>query len=239
MFITKTIREFLEKKGYRVFNQENLPTGIDLALDLQRIPQTPDLQIIFDIGANEGQTVFAMRKQFPQAKIHAFEPVAETFSRLKENTKNLPDLITENIALGDTTRTQEIALHKNSHINSLRSIKPSNDNTKTESISVVTLDEYCSKNGIKKIDLLKIDTEGFEIEVCKGAAKTLKEATIPFILAEVDFRNERSGHTPYCELSQYLAPYGFKTHAFYDISHSPDDPRDINYCNVLFARNSS
>ena len=57
---------------------------------------------------------------------------------------------------------------------------------KKETVNVVTIDNFCKKNNIKKIDLLKIDTEGHEAEVLEGASKMLKK-NIKYILIEFHF----------------------------------------------------
>jgi FkbM family methyltransferase len=237
MILTRLLRQCLEKRGYRIYNPQNLPAGIDLARDLRRAAPAVPIRTVFDIGANEGQTLASFSREFPEATVYTFEPVAATFEILKKNAAGLPRVVLENLALADSPGTREIVLSDNSHINSLhRAADASTEATRRATIQVDTVDAYCAARAIDRIDLLKIDTEGYEIQVCQGAERMLREGRVGFVLAEVDFRGEKTGHTDFCALSRHLAPLGYTTHAFYDVSHWAKNPAPINYCNALFAR---
>jgi hypothetical protein len=78
-----------------------------------------------------------------------------------------------------------------------------------ETVQIDTIDLYCSRNEIRKIDLLKIDTEGFEIEVLKGAHEMLSQGKVSLIYCEVGFLKQNSRNTYFANLTEYLANYGY------------------------------
>lgn len=131
--------------------------------------------VVFDVGANDGQYLEYILKYFPDAEIHSFEPSSACFKGLQKYKKQNVHL--HNLALSSEnhemtlnfdhegaptasvyTHDQEVTIHKSG---------------KTETIHAVTLDSFCESNGIDKIDFLKIDVEGHELDVLKGAEKML------------------------------------------------------------------
>ena len=83
-------------------------------------------------------------------------------------------------------------------------------------------------NNINRIDLLKIDTEGFELEVLQGAGKMLDDGSISFIYAEVGFQSQNTRNTGFKELIHFLEPKGFLFYALYQL-----DAHDWNTGNHL------
>jgi tRNA1(Val) A37 N6-methylase TrmN6 len=70
---------------YQQLSPEGFPSGLDLAYDLKRILDGNQLQTVFDVGANVGQTALYFNKHFPNANIYSFEPVKGTFGTLESN----------------------------------------------------------------------------------------------------------------------------------------------------------
>jgi len=148
--------------------------------------------VIFDIGANTGVYSLLSKSLNPKTKVYAFEPVQRTYKRLEQNiTINNFDVTTEQIALSDKTGKQifydTYAEHQQS--SSLSPDKLKNTSWNTEKIveyeiETITLDDYISKKGIEKIDLMKIDVEMHEPEVIEGFKKYLALFQ-PYIIIEV------------------------------------------------------
>jgi len=89
---------------------------------------------------------------------------------------------------------------------------------------------------VEYIDILKIDTEGFEIPVLQGALNTLKAGKIRYIFAETTLRNKDKDHTNFFELKKFLEPYNFNPIGFYDLVPYWGGGNAIDYLNVLFKR---
>jgi FkbM family methyltransferase len=175
--------------------------------------------IAFDIGANVGAFTCLMGS-FGHT-VHAFEPIPETFCRLKNNVKSNGLLGRANlncIAVGKeqglvTFQTEEFGAATN------RMIAPGggeiNSATSTQVVAVTSLDDYCRSQNIGRIDFVKLDVEGMEPYVLQGAKTLLRERRIAAILIEICPVNLREvGLSPAdlwreFEVARYL-PYALK-----------------------------
>jgi len=146
--------------------------------------------IIFDVGANEGQFSKILKSELENIEyfIHAFEPNSMAFYKLKENFGDNNHFILNNFGLGN--EICNVKLHYDKP-NSLRaSVYHQNlDHLGIsfdyhEIIHLDTLDHYCLQNNIAYIDLLKLDVEGYEINILEGSKKALHQGKIKKISFE-------------------------------------------------------
>lgn len=111
-----------------------------------------------------------------------------------------------------------------------------NSKNNSERILVKKLDDFCEEEKVNYIDILKIDTEGFEMEVLNGASDLLKNRKISFIISEAGFSPADNRHTFFSDLFEKLYQQGFRIYGFYDLSHwQPYLYEGLIYCNVLFV----
>lgn len=196
-----------------------MPIGADLFLDIHKRIGYGPLNTMFDVGANVGQTWEWFRDNEVAAKIYCFEPVLKPYQELRNKAGNDQNSILENIAFGEAGGERTIRLFNDTRLNSLKNEVMSNDmNCNEELITIDTIDNYCSKKNITKIDFLKIDTEGYELNVLEGAKKILGSAGISFIYAEVGFEKENKRNTYLAELTEWLAIYDYCFYALYQLS---------------------
>jgi len=156
------------------------------------------VRTVLDVGANRGDYSRFVRTLAPDAVIHAFEPNRRTFDLLRDAASEANvqpfhaacgarpgTLKLANLAdpTGSTfaSLVPEVALHA-SHATGIPLGSP-------EDVPVVTLDEHCREHGLDRIDLLKIDTEGFELEVLKGAAGLIADKRIGVVQLEFNYCN--------------------------------------------------
>jgi FkbM family methyltransferase len=138
-------------------------------------------EIIIDLGGNEGYYALAMKKNNPKAKIVSIEPITETFKLLKKNiqSNNLKNVILINKAI--TSRTGKITFEIVPEVSAISSAdiylqgREWLDEKRIKKITVdsITLENLCKRLNIKKIDLLKLDVEGAELEILKSSRKIL------------------------------------------------------------------
>lgn len=227
--------------GYWFHKARFLPPGTSLYHDLSYRFGLFGPSVIFDVGANIGQTLKAFRSLYPKANIHSFEPVAETFGFLQKNASRLPGRnLLVHAALGGAEGKVEARLFDGpAGINSLKpeAMNPA-QRARREAITVHTLDEYCVRTDIRRIDLLKIDTEGYEEEVIRGGRGMLSEGRVSFILVEAGFANEDERHTPFHTLKSLLESLGFSFYAMYEMSHASFIAGD-HYGNALFVHHGA
>ena len=160
----------------------------------------------------------------PDARIHAFEPVKKTYEMLLK--QNFPsNVITNNLGLGDRKETREIAKYESDHgLGTLhRRTLSGNDSIGIEDVQITTLDDYCEENKITQIDFLKIDVEGHEYAVLKGAQRMIGKKSIRAIQFEY-------GQT-YIEARTYLKDIFdlFKETGYTIYKLYPDGPREMLY----------
>ncbi len=161
-----------------------LDEDLSLAIKDKLIGDEP---ILFDIGANLGQTTKKMSHQYPDAKIYGFEPSKNCFESLKANFKS--DTISfHNLAVGSSCGQLEFNEYSMSALNPvLKRAYGGAEIMETYLVDVVTIDAFCKNNAVSHIHLLKIDTEGYELNVLKGAPDMMKRNAIQFVFVEVFF----------------------------------------------------
>src|SRR5262249_20570716 len=154
----------------------------DAFTDIKRLSQAwqYSIDIFFDVGANDGQTITRARHNFGSCRIIAFEPHPKTFGQLTSNMASIPNVEFLNVALGSEIGEKAMFEYDSSVINSLLPNAPfavrfNKDASKQIRVDCTTIDRFCSDRRIKKIDILKIDTEGFDFDVLKGAIAMLAQ----------------------------------------------------------------
>lgn len=198
--------------------------------------------IIFDVGANIGQTANDYAEAFPYATIHSFEPFRENYEHLAENTKHKPHIKTHPIALSDRNGSFEVKrdLHPLSQWNSLSKHQQdrlsSQGGFTIETVQTVTGDDFCEQQGIKQIALLKIDTEGHEIEVLYGFKEMISNGRIHSILIEAGFRNDKS-HGEFNQINHFLSSHSMNLSGIYDADYHSDG--HTNFINAFYSRDQA
>jgi FkbM family methyltransferase len=210
--LRRLVKQAARSAGISLGSLEGTPWGADPFTDLRALE--PRIAVALDVGANEGQTYRRLRDAFPSADIHSFEPVPQTFERLRATVGRDPRARCNQLALGAACGEAEITVSAKSGQNTLNtSAKPDAPTTR---IQVSTVDAYLQEQGLSGTDLLKIDTEGFEIAVLEGARNALKAGAIRFVLAECEFvANPAEPHGDFFKIADLLLPIGYRVVSFY------------------------
>jgi hypothetical protein len=139
------------------------------------------------------------------------------------------------LALGDEVKTVKIHLQNVSVIHSLRPDLnvPTSSNSKTEELNQTTVDLLFDKFNCSKIDVLKIDVEGYEKNVLKGAESCLEKKLINFIYLETGLDTRFNSIQ---ELIDCLNPRGYLPYAFYEQTPHWTGKQNLWYWNTLFAK---
>lgn len=99
-------------------------------------------------------------------------------------------------------------------LNSL-AVRNSAPDVRDETILVDTIDNYCRTTTFRHIDLLKIDTEGYELDVLEGAAET----SVSAVLFEAGFDRANPGNSFFTDVAEFLADRSFRFYAMHDVTH--------------------
>lgn len=206
------IRHFLKNRlGLRLY-RGSLPFGTDLFVDLEKLTGLSSIKTVLDVGANVGQSALRYAEHFPGASIHSFEPVEATYRKLVSNTKGRKNITAHRLAVGAEKGRALISLQPNSQHNSLIA----KDAQLSEEIEVTSIDEFCGGLGIAMVDFLKVDTEGFEFEVLRGAQSMLAEHRIRILQLEAEPGRSGGHFANMGDLADYLHPMGYQLFGIFD-----------------------
>lgn len=142
------------------------------------------IKVVFDVGANVGRWALKFNELHPNALIYAFEPVPETFKRLDEVSNKNTGIFAHRKALSD--HSGKLVFHffpNQSTFSSVFHHSMGKEGVKIE-VESITGDEFCKNNSIDFIDLLKIDTEGFESKVLLGFKEMFEKGLIKMVQFE-------------------------------------------------------
>jgi len=172
-------------------------------------------QIIIDVGAALGVTAQKFSKAFPTSDVYAFEPMPSTFQSLDKNVSANKKIIPVNKGLGKEEGEFTIHLSKRITSSSFLEMKKNisneffSDNIKevgAETVKVSTLDKEIPAD--KSISILKMDVQGYELEVLKGGTETLKRTAL--ILVEMQNHDLYSNAPMYYDIDLFLREHGFE-----------------------------
>jgi FkbM family methyltransferase len=210
-----------------IYYEVDLSEAVDLSLFLfghfqkyvidSRYFSLPTGGVVLDVGANFGLMSLGFAQLAPSGRVYAFEPTDYAFEKLMRNLSLNPELAAR-ITPIQTFLSDAVAQEKS--IPAYSSWKVDGRSTEghavhggllrsTNSAGMTTIDDFCRETRIGRVDLIKVDTDGHEFHVLRGAAKTL-EAYRPHIIFEVGMYllNERG--IRFEEFTDYLTPLGYR-----------------------------
>lgn len=246
------IKTFIQKIllffNFKVINLKKDKSNLDQFLK-ELIPV--DNPLIFDVGANIGQSIKKFKKIFPNSIIHSFETDDDAYKILHKNYSNNKTINLNFFGLGGKNECLEFYSYKESGKSSFYKL---NLNTKfikyksealgidqhkylnkTYQKEIKTIDTYCEEKIIKKINFLKIDTQGFEENIIKGSSKMLKNNLIDVIQLEIIFSSVYEKSSNIYDIEKNLIPFGYK---LFGTSHYGNLLTDQNWqCDFIYISN--
>jgi FkbM family methyltransferase len=229
--LKEAIRTLAAKVGYDVRSAASL--GISPFADMKRFVPAANDPLILDIGANVGQSVGRFRKAFPTGIIHSFEPGPETFKTLSENVAPDERVFAWNCAVGASASRQMFQENTNSDMSSFLSLSTTGwgEVTRQTVVEMTTVDRFLESKSISHVDILKSDTQGYELEVLKGAEEAIRENRIGLVYLEFIF-SDMYKHLPgFDQVFRHLVDRNFSLVAIYDFHYQN---RLASFADVLF-----
>ena len=220
--IKKSVQKILGSLGYEI-QKKGFSNNFEVLAKL--INKTENINI-FDVGANEGRWIDSVNEFFKKPNIHAFEPSEKEFQILKEKYSEERNIVLNNFALGEVEDEQYFNINYKGGLNSFYDVnqntnwfrrqqnnkKVFNENftLKKQKVSINTIDNYLISKNIEFIDIVKIDTQGYEPKVLEGALNALKSKKIQTILAEIIISDIYKSNVSFFELEKNLINNGYK-----------------------------
>ena len=182
------------------------------------------INTVIDVGAHEGEFALNFNKKFKVEKIISFEPNVKVFKILNKNIFNYKNMYAVNFGVGSRKEKKILNINTESSSSSLNELRVDSNYYKKKfflinlfkgkiikdrlEISILKLDDFIIKNNISSIDLLKIDTEGFELDVLKGVNNNLKKTKAVYF--EHHFDNMLIKNYTLSNIHDYLIQNDFK-----------------------------
>ncbi|MEP3266518.1 MAG: FkbM family methyltransferase [Hyphomicrobiales bacterium] len=236
-FFKTLLRSSLKALGYELTRLSQSPAHTQLGLARRPIGT------IIDVGANRGQFAQQFSKIFPKAEIHSFEPLPKPYQALQQWAESQGDQIsTYNFALGDSSQTTKINHHVDHDVSSSMlkrtdtglSHYPVMERTQEVSIEIKRLDDIFPKRPARKDEeiLLKIDVQGYEETVLKGAGKFLTFCDI--VILEISMVQLYAGQADFRQLCNKLGEAGFVYEG--NLGQYYADEGHVIFIDALFCR---
>ena len=176
--------------------------------------RTQRFATILDVGAYIGAYAYALQHILPDAQVYSFEPLPDSFARLQKNMRKFGQWQGFNTALGDSKGSLEFWQNEFSASSSAlpmedlhRKTFPQTDKSDEVTVAVTRLDEMLPELVIKAPVLLKIDVQGFELSVLRGAENLLKK--VDCVVCEVSYRPLYKGQASFADLYQFMLQHSF------------------------------
>lgn len=199
--------------------------------------ENADVKVIFDAGANIGTWTLLVKSFFNDAAIHAFEPLQDHIDKFKNTTHKLTKITIHPFCLGSENTTSLFNISSFSDSSSILNATPLEAQQfgyrkiNEETVSVKRIDTLIEQNILPVPDIIKLDVQGFELEIIKGMGQYLNQ--VSYLIVEVSFREYYYGQALFLEIANYLSAYNFTIHAF---GQSTPVGKVLGQIDVLFKR---
>lgn len=207
--------------------------GVYSNYDMQRFAGKRNFGVIFDVGANIGQTAWEYVRYFPSTQTYCFEPGEAPFKILKQRYGGKVHCIPK--ALGATVETRALHIQEESERNTFVAEGPDNLRHDTlETVQVTTVDSFCAEQKIDAIDILKMDVQGWEGEVLRGASRMMDSNRVRFVFAEVAFSKEATDMMQFVTIHKILEEKNFLFCGLYD-NFRWRNGHTVHFANALYV----
>ncbi len=163
-------------------------TDILLGKTYPYLPFVNDVQVVFDVGANCGATTVHFARHYPNAAVHSFEPGSAARGYLERNAAGYPNVSVHPFGL--YSDDCDVPLYLGDGDIGMASIHPRSVNLEaSEPVQLRAAGPWAAEQGIDRIDILKVDVEGAEVEVFSSLAHLVPTAKVVYF--EYDSRHAR------------------------------------------------
>jgi len=227
-------RRFAALKGTQA---ARLALGHIDTLELVELARQAGISVIYDIGANIGTWSLLAKSLIPNARIHAFEPLARHQAEFLHTFTGIEDVTLHPIAVGSDNATETFHVTDFSDASSL--LRPNEASwskfgvreVQQFPLPVVRLDDYRRDRQLPRPDLIKLDIQGFELKALRGAPECLMSAKA--VITEVSFIEYYESQCLFHDLVAHLARFGLLMRAF---GINTPTGKAVGQTDVLFMR---
>ena len=213
--------------------------------DMSALVRDIECPIVFDVGAYHGEVSLEFRNALPNSRVFAFEPFPSSFDVLKANTSVDSAIRVFPVGLADSAGNRLFSSNEHAPANSLfetdrlahetwgRSVLETRQQIE---VPFETIDGFMCANDIKRIDILKLDCQGAEPLVVRGAADALNTRKVGVIYAEIILQPTYVGQQSFHESLLMYETCGFELFNLYNLSLKPNG--FLRQVDAIFVRRS-
>jgi len=219
----RKVRKFasvIVRPSYR----KGLRLGVAAATEHHSVAFEHEFATVIDVGANRGQFGLFAARRFPGAELHCFEPLPEARETLMSVLRGHPRLRVHGVALGARNSTETFNVAASDDSSSLLTATrtqtasfPKAAVAERRSVEVGRLDDVISPEAVSRPCLLKIDVQGYELEVLRGAEIVLD--AVDQLLVECSFVELYEGQPLAAEIVARCAERGFPLDGVFSLVH--------------------
>ena len=224
MSVKKYIKRIFSYLGFEIINKKLIEQADDPYFVLSKILKEYDVKTIIDAGASIGSTSLNLANLFPQACVHAVEPYPPFFEKLSKISKNQKRVKPHQLAFAEKNGITHLQINKSEGTNSLLKYHPNstavfgNHLEKKGEIEVksLTIDHFIQSQLIDRVDILKLDLQGYELLAIEGCSQSLQLGKIKVILCEIII-DKLYENQPVCTtiLDKLVKEFNFKLFNFF------------------------
>jgi len=223
------------------FNYDVIRQSKDILLDrhLKNLLWHHQIDVVIDVGANHGQYAASLRKLGFRGEIHSFEPLPRAFETLESLAKYDANWHIYNFALG--AAPAELELNVTSYDDFSSFLKPTEYSAQTfqdksrvdhqETVRIAVLDDTLSEAIRNKNIHLKMDTQGYDLEVFNGAGSLMKD--IKTLQSEISIRPLYHGMPDYLTSLKTFNDAGFNISGLFPVTRDKQDLSVIEFDCVM------
>jgi len=225
----RTIQSILKQFNYEInrIQEQQWQYHLDAWFDQQKLVGT-DSPVILDVGANIGQSVRNYLNIFNSPIVKCFEPFPTAYNTLCNLTNELNNVEVFPTAISDVHGKSEFYINEFAPTNSLLPFSEKSKNFVLDKyannldkilIETVTLDQFAREEKLNHVDILKIDVQGSELKVLKGAQELLSAQTINLVYSEVLFVELYESQCFFGDLQAYLQSLDYTLYGLYNFAY--------------------
>lgn len=209
---------------------------------LARFIEADEPLVMVDVGANVGSTTRRMLDEFPHATVYAFEPAPDVYRELQAAVGSDSRIHTYSVACGSSCGEVDFYLTQNHWCSSV--LPPSDigrrfhgawyNTREVVKVPVTTLDAWALAAQVRRVDFLKVDAQGFDLEVLKGAQNMLASGVMA-VNCECHFVAEYEGCATFSQIDHFLESQGFRLHQMNELWTLGIEEQS-SYCDALWLR---
>ncbi|UPK37776.1 FkbM family methyltransferase [Bradyrhizobium sp. 186] len=231
MIVKDRLKSIVRSAGYEI--RRHHP-------DLVEFLHSRSVNLVLDVGANEGQFAQELRLRGYTGRVVSFEPVVDVFERLKTNCSADEKWDCRNLALGETMGTIEINVSRNTAMSSIVSQTEVGRNSiyeadvvRVDKVPITTLDSMYSEFADDRV-FLKVDTQGFEQNVLRGGKSSLHR--LLGVQLELPLVHLYEGTWKFDEALHFMREAGFTLSQMRPVTYYSQDPASLLEVDCIFRR---